>query len=73
MFFAAARALADQVGPEDLAAGRIFPPTSRMRDVAAAVATVVARTAYAEDFATRTQPPDIAAHVRAIMYRAEYR
>jgi malate dehydrogenase (oxaloacetate-decarboxylating)(NADP+) len=73
MFFAAARALADQVTPEDLAAGRIFPPVARMREVAAAVATVVARTAYAEDFATRAQPPDIATHVRAGMYRGEYR
>jgi malate dehydrogenase (oxaloacetate-decarboxylating)(NADP+) len=73
MFFAAARALADQVTPEDLAAGRIFPPVARMREVAAAVATVVARTAYAEDFATRAQPPDIGAHVRAGMYRGEYR
>ena len=73
MYFAAARALADQVTPEDLAVGRIFPPVARMREVAAAVATVVARTAYAEDFATRAQPPDIAAHIRASMYRAEYR
>ena len=73
MFFAAARALADQVTPEDLAVGRIFPPIASMREVAAAVATVVARTAYAEDFATRAQPPDIAAHIRAGMYRAEYR
>ena len=73
MFFAAARALADQVGPEDLAAGRIFPATARLREVAASVATVVARLAFAEEIATRTQPPDIGAHVRAGMYRAEYR
>jgi malate dehydrogenase (oxaloacetate-decarboxylating)(NADP+) len=73
MFFVAARALADQVGPEDLAAGRIFPPAARLREVAAAVATGVARTAYADEVATRVQPPDVAAHVRAGMYRAEYR
>jgi malate dehydrogenase (oxaloacetate-decarboxylating)(NADP+) len=73
MLFAAARALADQVTPEDLAAGRIFPPAARLREVAAAVATVVAGTAYAEDFATRAQPPDVAAHIRAAMYRGEYR
>ena len=73
MYFAAARALADQVTPEDLAVGSVFPPVARMREVAAAVAIVVARTAYAEDFATRAQPPDIAAHIRAGMYRGEYR
>jgi len=73
MFFAAARALADQVGPEDLAAGRIFPAAARMREVAASVATVVARVAFAEEFATRAQPPDLPASIRAGMYRAEYR
>jgi malate dehydrogenase (oxaloacetate-decarboxylating)(NADP+) len=73
MFSVAARALADQVGPEDLAAGRIFPPASRMREVAAAVATAVARTAYAAEVATRAQPSDLAAHLRAGMYRADYR
>jgi len=73
MFAAAARALADQAGAEDLAAGRIFPPAARMREVAAAVAAAVARTAYAEGLATRARPADLAAHVRAGMYRAEYR
>lgn len=72
MFFAAAQALADRVSAEDLAAGRIFPPAERMRDVAAAVATAVARIAYAEDFASRAQPKDLAAHIRGSMYRASY-
>jgi malate dehydrogenase (oxaloacetate-decarboxylating)(NADP+) len=72
MFFAAAQALADQVSADNLAAGRIFPPAARMRDVAAAVATAVARVAYAEDFASRKQPADVAAHIRESMYRASY-
>jgi malate dehydrogenase (oxaloacetate-decarboxylating)(NADP+) len=72
MFFAAAQALADQVSAADLAAGRIFPPATRMREVAAAVATAVARVAYAGDLASRAQPQDIAAHIRGTMYRAEY-
>ena len=72
MFFAAAQALADQVSGADLAAGRIFPPAGRMRDVAAAVATAVAKVAYAEDFASRAQPKDVAAHIRGSMYRASY-
>jgi malate dehydrogenase (oxaloacetate-decarboxylating)(NADP+) len=72
MFFAAAEALANQVSAEDLAAGRIFPPATRMRDVAAAVATAVARVAYAGALASRAQPKDVAAHIRATMYRASY-
>jgi malate dehydrogenase (oxaloacetate-decarboxylating)(NADP+) len=72
MFVAAAQALADQVTAEDLAAGRIFPPAERMRDVAVAVATAVAKVAYAEGVASRTQPKDIAAHIRGSMYRARY-
>jgi malate dehydrogenase (oxaloacetate-decarboxylating)(NADP+) len=72
MFFAAAQALADQVSAADLAAGRIFPPATRMREVAAAVATAVARVAYAGDLASRAQPQDITAHIRGTMYRAEY-
>jgi malate dehydrogenase (oxaloacetate-decarboxylating)(NADP+) len=72
MFFAAARALADQVSIQDLAAGRIFPPATRMRDVAAAVATAVARVAYAEELASRAQPQDVASHIRETMYRASY-
>jgi malate dehydrogenase (oxaloacetate-decarboxylating)(NADP+) len=72
MFFAAEQALADQVSAEDLATGRIFPPAERMRDVAVAVATAVAKVAYAEDVASRTQPTDIAAHIPGSMYRASY-
>jgi len=72
MFFAAAEALAGQVSAADLAAGRIFPPAARMRDVAAAVATAVAGVAHAEGLASRSRPQDIAAHVRGSMYRGSY-
>jgi malic enzyme len=45
---------------------------TRMREVAAAVATAVAKVAYAEKLARRPQPADMAAHIRAAMYRAAY-
>jgi len=44
MFFAAARALANQVSDADLAQGRTFPVAARMREVAASVAAAVAKT-----------------------------
>jgi malate dehydrogenase (oxaloacetate-decarboxylating)(NADP+) len=72
MYFAAARALGGQVSEDDLAAGRVFPPAARMREVAAAVATAVAEVAYAQALATRPRPADLGAHVRACMYRAQY-
>jgi malate dehydrogenase (oxaloacetate-decarboxylating)(NADP+) len=58
MFIAAARALAAEVTAQDLAQGRLFPATPRMREVDAAVAAAVARV-----------PREAA---RAAMYRPEY-
>jgi malate dehydrogenase (oxaloacetate-decarboxylating)(NADP+) len=72
MFLAAAQALADQVGDQDLAAGRVFPAPARMRTVAAAVATAVAQIAYRDGLATRTRPLDIAAEIRTRMYHPSY-
>jgi malate dehydrogenase (oxaloacetate-decarboxylating)(NADP+) len=70
MFFAAARALAGEVTEADLAAGRIFPSTARLREVAAAVAVEVAGVAWDEGLAHEPRPRDLAAHVRARMYAA---
>lgn len=72
MYFAAADALAAQVTEADLKAGRIFPPASRMREVAAAVATAVAEVGYAQGLAQKPRPPDLGAYIRARMYRADY-
>ena len=72
MFFAAAQALAGQVTSADLATGRIFPPASRMREVAAPVATAVADVAYSQGYARRDRPADLANHIRENMYRASY-
>jgi malate dehydrogenase (oxaloacetate-decarboxylating)(NADP+) len=72
MYFAAAQALAGQVGPEDLARACIFPPAARMRDVAVAVAAAVAEVGYAQGLARLPQPADLAAHIRAARYDAAY-
>jgi malate dehydrogenase (oxaloacetate-decarboxylating)(NADP+) len=72
MFFAAARALAGQVTPDDLAAGRIFPGAAQLRAVARAVAQAVAAVAWEEGLATVPRPADPAAALRAMMYEPDY-
>lgn len=72
MFFAAAEALASQVSGSDLERGRIFPPASRMRDVAVAVSTAVARVAYEQDLAAQPRPTDLSGRIRQFMYEPRY-
>ncbi len=70
MFFAAAEALAGEVGDEDLAAGRIFPPAARMPGVALAIATAVAKVAFAEGLTGgRVEPGYLRGSVARSMYR----
>jgi len=72
MFEAAARSLADQVTEADMAAGRIYPVLSRIRDVSVAIATAVAEIAWREGLATAPQPDDIGQYVREFMYDPQY-
>jgi malate dehydrogenase (oxaloacetate-decarboxylating)(NADP+) len=72
LFFAAARALADQVAEADLEEGRLFPPASRMRDVALAVSTAVAAAAFDAGLATAPRPADLTAAAAGAMYQPEY-
>lgn len=72
MFAAAATSLASQVTESDLAVGRIFPLQTRMRDVARAVASAVARVAFDEGLATQPEPDDLPATVGQAMYRPAY-
>ncbi|MBM3278316.1 MAG: NAD-dependent malic enzyme [Candidatus Handelsmanbacteria bacterium] len=73
MFFAAAQALAGEVGEEDLRAGRIYPPLASIRRVSARIALAVAEVAYACGLAGRPRPADLGAHIRSLMYEPEYR
>jgi malate dehydrogenase (oxaloacetate-decarboxylating)(NADP+) len=69
MFLAAARALADQADDSLLAAGALFPPLERIRDVSLRIAIAVVRVAVAEGLASHSLPEDIEGHLRRSMYQ----
>ena len=73
MFFAAARALAAAVRPEDLEQGRVYPPLRHIREVSAAIAAAVAEVAYRRDLASQPRPGDLWAYLKSQMYEPRYR
>jgi malate dehydrogenase (oxaloacetate-decarboxylating)(NADP+) len=73
MFFAAAKALAQQVSESDLERGLIYPPLPAIREVSAAIAVAVAEVAYQQGLATQPKPEDMLAHIEALMYVPRYR
>jgi malate dehydrogenase (oxaloacetate-decarboxylating)(NADP+) len=72
MFYAAAKALADEVSEADLGLGRIYPSLTRMREVSAVIAAAVAEVGYRSALARRERPADLLAHVKSLMYEPVY-
>jgi len=72
MFFAAAKALSEQVADEDLALDRIYPALSRIREVSTAIAVAVAEVAYQHEITTQPRPTDMLGHIRSQMFSTEY-
>jgi malate dehydrogenase (oxaloacetate-decarboxylating)(NADP+) len=66
MFFAAARALAEEVIPSDLEQGRVYPALKEIRRVSAAIATAVA------EVALEPRPDDLRGHLESRMYQPDY-
>jgi malate dehydrogenase (oxaloacetate-decarboxylating)(NADP+) len=71
-FLAAARALAQQVTPQDLAQGSLYPPLPQVREVSAHIAAAVAAVAFDEGHAGIARPADLLAHVKSCMYEPSY-
>jgi malate dehydrogenase (oxaloacetate-decarboxylating)(NADP+) len=72
MFFAAAKALAAEVGEGDLAMGRVYPALADVRRVSLSIACAVAEVAYERGLAEAARPSDLRAHVAKLMYEPKY-
>lgn len=73
MFIVAARALADQVTPAQIATGLIYPPQSMILDVSLNVARAVARYIFDNGLAGVPMPADLDAYMESKVYRPVYR
>src|SRR6516225_6493532 len=73
MFIEAAHAVADQVTPEQLKLGMLFPPQSNILEVELQTAARVAKLVFDSDLARVDRPADMEALIRRHVYKPEYR
>jgi malate dehydrogenase (oxaloacetate-decarboxylating) len=73
MFMAAAKVLADMSPTATDKQGRLLPPVSRMRAIAAAVAKSVARQAQADGVAERCDAATLDRRIAALVWEPRYR
>ena len=73
MFIEAAHAVADQVTPEQLKLGMLFPPQSNILETEIKTAVRVARLVFDSNLARVARPADCEAFVRSQLYKPEYR
>ena len=72
MFIEAAHAVADQVTPEQLNLGMLFPPQSNMLEVEVQTAARVAKLVFDADLARVDRPANMEAFIRRNVYKPEY-
>jgi malate dehydrogenase (oxaloacetate-decarboxylating)(NADP+) len=73
MFIEAAHAVADQVTPEQLKLGMLFPPQSNILETEIRTAARVARLVFDRGLAGVERPDDCEAFIRSHLYKPEYR
>ena len=73
MFIEAAHAVADQVTPEHLKLGMLYPPQSDILDVEIKTAARVAKLVFDSGLARVDRPADMEAFIREHVYKPEYR
>ena len=72
MFYVAARTLAEQITPDALARGSLYPSLTMIRQVSARIAEAVALEAYATGLAVKPRPEDLTVAIRAQMFDPTY-
>ena len=72
MFIEAAHAVADQVTPDQLRLGMLFPPQSNILEVEVQTAARVARLVFESGLARVNRPSDIAQFIREHVYEPQY-
>jgi malate dehydrogenase (oxaloacetate-decarboxylating)(NADP+) len=73
MFIEAAQSLADQVTPEQLKQGLLYPPQSNILETEIQTAVRVAKVVFESDLARVARPADYEAFIRSHVYKPEYR
>jgi malate dehydrogenase (oxaloacetate-decarboxylating)(NADP+) len=73
MFIEAAHAVADQVTPEQLKLGMLFPPQSNILEVEIQTAARVANLVFDSGLARVERPSDMVSFIREHVYKPEYR
>jgi malate dehydrogenase (oxaloacetate-decarboxylating)(NADP+) len=72
MLLAASVALSREVSAADVAAGRLYPPLTRIREVSRRIAVAVAEVAWARGLARRERPHELEASIAAFQFDATY-
>jgi malate dehydrogenase (oxaloacetate-decarboxylating)(NADP+) len=72
MFIEAAHAVADQVTPEQLKLGMLYPPQSNILEVEIQTAARVAKLVFNAGLARVDRPADMVAFIRKHVYKPEY-
>lgn len=72
MFIEAAHAVADQVSPDQLKLGMLFPPQSNILEVEVLTAARVAKLVFDAGLARVDRPADMEAFIRQHLYKPEY-
>lgn len=73
MFIAAVHALADQVTPDQLKLGMLFPPQSNILEVDLHTAACIAKLVFDSGWARAEPPANIEKLIRRHVYKPEYK
>ena len=72
LFLVAAKTLAEEVLPQDLDQGSLYPPLKNIRELSLAIATAVAEKSYELGIAQLEKPENLKEYIQSTMYDPTY-